>query len=60
MNVHVSTDKRLNETLQKFWDLESIGIGLAKSSVSTTLNEAMVLKKLTIKDGRFEVSLPWK
>ena len=54
----------MNETLQKFWDLESIGIRPAESSISTTHAKDVILKKfketLTYHDGRYEVSLPWK
>ena len=64
MNVQIGVEEQLNETLQKFWDLESIGVRPAESSVSTTHVEDMVLKKfketLTYNDGRYEVSLPWK
>lgn len=64
MNVQISVEEQLNETLQKFWDLESIGVRLAESSISTTHAEEVVLKKfketLTYNDGRYEVSLPWK
>ncbi|KAL9985156.1 hypothetical protein ACROYT_G007526 [Oculina patagonica] len=64
MNVQISVEEQLNETLQKFWDLESIGVRPAESSISTTHAEDVVLKKfketLTYNDGRYEVSLPWK
>ena len=63
MNVQVSTNDQLNETLQSFWNLESIGI---KSDDMPLLNktEENVLnnfkESLTFKDGRYEVSIPWK
>ena len=64
MNVQISVEEQLNETLQKFWDLESIGVRPAEGSISTTHAEDVVLKKfketLTYNDGRYEVSLPWK
>lgn len=64
MNVQISVEEQLNETLQKFWDLEFIGVRPAESSVSTTHVEDVVLRKfketLTYSDGRYEVSLPWK
>ena len=64
MNVQIGIEEQLNETLQKFWSLESIGIKPAESSCSTSHSEARVLKKfkdtLTYEDGRYEVSLPWK
>ncbi|XP_022809825.1 uncharacterized protein LOC111346826 [Stylophora pistillata] len=64
MNVQISVEEQLNETLQKFLDLESIGVRPAESSVSTTNVEDVVLRKfketLTYSDSRYEVSLPWK
>ena len=64
MNVQIGAEEQLNETLQKFWDLESIGIRPAESSISTTHAEDVTLKKfketLTYNDGRYEVCLPWK
>jgi len=63
MNVQISVEEQLNETLQNFWDLESIGIRPAESSISTTHAEDVILKKfketLTYHEGRYEVSLPW-
>ena len=35
----------LNETLQKFWNLESIGMKPTENSPSTNLSKAMVLKR---------------
>ena len=64
MNVQISGEEQLNEMLQKFWDLESIGVRPAESAISTTHAEDVVLKKfketLTYNDGRYEVPLPWK
>ena len=44
--------------------MESIGITPVEMSVSTSQSESTVLKKfketLAHKDGRYEVSLPWK
>ena len=64
MNIQIGIEEQLNETPQKFWNLESIGIKPTESPPSTNPSEAMVLKKfrdtLTYKDGRYEVSLPWK
>ena len=64
MNVQIGVEEQLNETLQRFWDLESIGITPAESSISTTHAEDVILKKfketLTYNDGRYEVFLPWK
>ena len=64
LNVQIVVEEQLNEILQKFWDLESIGIRPAESSISSTHAEDVILKKfketLTYHDGRYEVSLPWK
>lgn len=46
MNVQIGVEEQLNETLQKFWNLESIGIKPTESPPSTNPSEAMVLKKL--------------
>ena len=49
------TLKDLDKRLRSFWDLESLGI---------TDTEATVLEQfssiVTLRDGRYEVSLPWK
>ena len=63
MNIHVSGNDQLNETLQAFWNLESIGIEaddepLLNRTEETVLNNFK--ESLTIKDGRYEVSIPWK
>ena len=64
MSVQVCANQELNDTLQEFWNLESIGITPVEMSVSTSQSESTVLKKfketLAHKDGRYEVSLPWK
>ena len=64
MSVQVCANQQLNDTLQKFWNLESIGITPVEMSVSTCQSESTVLKKfketLAYKNGRYEVSLPWK
>ena len=64
MNVQVSTDEHLNDTLQKFWNLESIGIKPVETEASASHTEPMILQNfkntLVHKDGRYEVSLPWK
>ena len=64
MSVQVCANQELNDTLQKFWNLESIGITPVEMSVSTCQSESTVLKKfketLAYKNGRYEVSLPWK
>ena len=43
MNVEISVEEQLNETLLKFWDLEFIGVKPAESSVSTTHVEDVVV-----------------
>ena len=62
--VQVCASQELNDTLQKFWNLESIGIKPVEMPVSTSQSESTVLKKfkatLAYKNGRYEVSLPWK
>ena len=64
MSVQVCANQQLNHTLQKFWNLESIGITPVEMSVSTSQSESTVLKKfketLAYNYGRYEVSLPWK
>ena len=64
MSVQVCANQELNDTLQRFWNLESIGITPVELSVSTSQSESTVLKKfkgtLAYKDGGYEVSLPWK
>ncbi|KAL9956140.1 hypothetical protein ACROYT_G037576 [Oculina patagonica] len=51
-NVQINVEEQLNETLQKFWDLESVGVRPAESSISTTHAEDVVLKK-------FKETLTW-
>ena len=64
VSVQVCASQELNDTLQKFWNLESIGIKPVEMPVSTSQSESTVLKKfkatLAYKNGRYEVSLPWK
>ena len=52
----MSEEEKLNESLKRFWELEAIGV--------PTLNEDLVHEKfvqeITFKDGRYEVSLPWR
>lgn len=43
MNIQIRVVEQLNETLQRFWNLESIGIKPTESSTSMTPSEAMVL-----------------
>ncbi|CAB4022309.1 Hypothetical predicted protein, partial [Paramuricea clavata] len=63
MNIQVNTNDQLNETLQSFWNLESIGIKsddmpLLNKTEETVLNNFK--ESLAFKDGRYEVSIPWK
>ena len=45
----------LNDTLRSFWELESLGI---RGPEKTVHNE--FVETVTFKDGRYEVSLPWR
>jgi hypothetical protein len=47
--------KSVNDTLQSFWDLESLGIKEPDRSVFTEFEES-----IQFRNGRCEVSLPWK
>ena len=55
--LHIGTgpDEQLDKTLQAFWELESFGID---PDNSTLPNHPTLAVKL--KDGRYEVSLPWR
>ena len=48
-------DTPLDSQLQKFWDLEVLGIQDHETSVYDEF-----VKKISFKDGRYEVHLPWK
>ena len=45
------TLKDLDKRLRSFWDIESLGITDTKDTV---------LEQFTLRDGCYEVSLPWK
>ncbi|XP_068757681.1 uncharacterized protein [Montipora capricornis] len=45
MNIQIGIEEQLNEKLQKFWNLESIGIKPTESPASPNTSEAVVLKK---------------
>ena len=47
--------ENLDQTLQSFWELESLGINQPDRCVFTEFEE-----KIHYKDARYEVSLPWK
>ena len=55
--LHISTipDEQLDKTLQAFWELESLGIDPGSSTLQDHPRLAIQLK-----DGRYEVSLPWR
>ena len=45
----------LDQSLPRFWELESLGIGENED----TIRERFV-QRITFKQGRYEVGLPWK
>jgi len=45
----------LDDTLKKFWDLESLGVNQESPDDSTEFG-----RQISFKDGRYEVALPWK
>ena len=48
-------DDKLEAGLQRFWDLESLGIGKNERSVQETFTQ-----QISMKEGKYEVHLPWK
>lgn len=55
VDVQLGEPDGLEEQLRSFWDLESLGIvGAEKTLYDEFLNT------VTVRDGRYEVSLPWK
>lgn len=64
MNVQVCSEEQSNHTLKNFWNLEYIGIMPVKEEASISDTEERVLQNfkhtLILKDGCFEVLLPWK
>ena len=48
-------DRQVVDLLQSFWDLETMGI----TETEHTLDDEFC-DKITIRDGRYEVSLPWR
>ena len=54
LSVDTTTDS-LNDSLQTFWDLESLGIQHEEGST-----EEKTVSDIEFRDGRYEVSLPWK
>ena len=57
--LHISTavheTETLNDTLQSFWELESLGTKQPEHGLLTEFE-----KTVTRKDGRYQVALPWK
>lgn len=57
--LHVGTAangmETLNETLRSFWELESLGVKQPEQDVLTEFEQ-----KIKLKNGRYQVSLPWK
>lgn len=56
------TEKELNTTLQKFWELETSGIVKQEKNYTQDEKEAVEqMEKLTsFENGRCEVKMPWK
>ena len=55
LRVTSHEEETLNDTLRSFWELESLGISASCPSVHQEFEE-----KISFKDGRYEVCLPWK
>ena len=55
MGTALDETETLNETLHSFWELESLGIKQPDRCVLTEFEE-----KIKFKNGRYQVSLPWK
>ena len=51
----VSETETLNEMLHSFWELESLGVKQLDKCLLTEFEE-----KIKLKDGHYQVSLPWK
>ena len=56
LRVEGITNKELDTTLQSFWELESLGI---RSSNTDPVSDQFV-NTVQMKNGRYEVSLPWR
>ena len=56
-------DKDLNQTLQKFWEIDTSG-SFAEKETSLSLEDSYLLREvsqsLKFEDGRYEVAMPWK
>ena len=56
MRVHTTTlEDKLDNQLQKFWDLETLGIQQQEASVQESFSQT-----IEFKEGRYQVQLPWK
>ena len=55
VGMAVSETKTLSETLRSFWELESLGVKQPNQCILTEFEE-----KIKLKNGRYQVSLPWK
>ena len=54
LQVEGITNKELEGNLESFWELESLGIEVANNPVCDRFAST-----LQVKNGRYEVSLPW-
>ena len=54
LHVDAAAD-RLDETLQSFWNLEALGVEPLKDISNSNPSHTIEMK-----DGRYEVSLPWR
>jgi hypothetical protein len=55
LRVDAHEESNLDDTLRAFWELESLGISRSDQSIHQEFEES-----ISFKDGRYEVSLPWK
>ena len=55
LRVDTHEESKLDDTLRAFWELESLGITGSERSVHQEFEES-----ISFKNGRYEVSLPWK
>ena len=55
LHIGNNNDEQLDKTLQAFWDLESLGIDSGNGT-----SHDRPTPKINLKDGRYEVSLPWR
>ena len=55
LRVDTHEERHLDDTLRAFWELESLGIAGFDRSVHQDFED-----HISFKDGRYEVSLPWK